>query len=87
MKKKTTKKKIERRNFKELAVAHVIQHFGGVNATARAIETSANTVQYWVESGRIPESSHRKLLGAMRARCPEVLRLAALGEVMGSGGS
>lgn len=75
--------KTEKRNFKELATTHIVAHFGGVNALARAIEAPANTVQYWIEQGRFPEDAANKILKAMKARCQEVVRLACIGETIG----
>lgn len=79
---KTTEPKTEKRNFKELATTHVVAHFGGVNALARAIEAPANTVQYWIDQGRFPDDVAKKLLKAMRDRCSEVIRLACIGETI-----
>lgn len=84
MKKTTTKKTsaTKKRNFREFAVSHIVQQFGSIRAFARAIGEPNNTVQYWVETGRIPEEASEKVGNAMKARIPEILRLAALGEVM-----
>lgn len=80
MEKKTTTKK--KRSFKELATSHVVQHFGGINAFARAIDVPVNTAQYWVDQGRIPEEASKKITAAMRLRIPEILRLASLGDTL-----
>lgn len=84
MKKTATKKTstTEKRNFREFALSHIVQQFGSIRAFARAIDEPNNTVQYWVETGRIPEESAEKIGNAMKARVPEILRLATLGEVM-----
>jgi hypothetical protein len=85
---KTTKKKAtkpvksDKRNFRDNAITHVVIHFGGTNGFARAIEQAPNTVQYWIEAGRIPDVHAKKVVAAMKARCGEVVRAATVGEVL-----
>jgi len=82
-KKKATKPvKSDKRNFRDNAITHVAIHFGGINGLARAIEEAPNTVQYWIEAGRIPEAHAKKIVAAMKARCGEVVRAATVGEVL-----
>ena len=45
----------------------VIKTFGGVRATARALQLTAGAVSRWQETGSVPGRHHRKLI-AMTAR-------------------
>lgn len=83
-KKKNTAKKVksDKRNFRDNAITHVVIHFGGTNSFARAIGEPPNTVQYWIESGQIPNNRAKKVAAAMRSRCGEVVRAAVAGEVL-----
>jgi len=79
---KTKKVKSDKRNFRDNAITHVVIHFGGTNAFARAIDEPPNTVQYWIESGQLPDDRARKIVAAMKTRCAEVVRAAIAGEVL-----
>jgi len=40
----------------------VINHFGGVRKTARALGRSATAVSHWQDSGLVPQALHKKVL-------------------------
>jgi hypothetical protein len=46
---------------------YVIQKFGGLTGTARAIGVPVTTVQGWQERGRIPQDHWKRLMSAAAA--------------------
>jgi hypothetical protein len=79
---KKTKTKPKQRNFRKLATNHVIEHFGGISGTARALGMAPQTVHYWIEIGRIPEEHAKPVAAAMRSSCADIVRLATEGNTL-----